>query len=269
MCFISTIAAAQQSNISDSAFKQGTSQIMKNGRVHPHVLDCPPGYHWDTHLKKCVKCPPGSHWDGIGCTLDGDPPPPLPIPPTISYTPLFTTANFTKTIDLSKSVGTIAGMANVNGGAVSYTIPIFVAPGTNGVQPSIGISYNSQAGSGIVGYGWNISGLSVIGRSGKNMYNDGIVQPIKYTHEDGFVLDGMRLYPIAGANGDNGTIYAGESETFAQIISNTTSSPNNPNWFKVTTKDGTVLEYGNTADLRTFMVTGRGSIKPMVPQIIH
>lgn len=176
--------------------------------------------------------------------------PPPPPPPSISYTPLFTSSNFTKTIDLSKLVGAIPAAANVNSGAVSYTIPIFVAPGTNGVQPSVSISYNSRAGAGIVGYGWNISGLSVISRSGKNIYNDGVVQPVKYTDEDGFVLDGMRLYPITGANGADGTIYAGESETFAKIISNTTSSANNPDWFKVTTKDGTVLEYGNTADSR-------------------
>ena len=42
----------------------------------------------------------------------------------------------------------------------------------------------------------------------------------------------LRLNVITGANGANGTVYAGESETFAKIISFTTGSPNNPDWFQ-------------------------------------
>ena len=102
----------------------------------------------------------------------------------------------------------------------------------------------------MVGYGWNITGLSIISRSGKNIYNDGIVQPVQYNTQDGFLLDGMRLNPISGGNGANGTIYAGEAETFAKIISNTSASANNPDWFKVIAKDGSILEYGNTVDSR-------------------
>ncbi|HEV8084483.1 MAG TPA: SpvB/TcaC N-terminal domain-containing protein [Chitinophagaceae bacterium] len=178
-------------------------------------------------------------------TVTINPPP----PPTISYTPLFTSSNFIKTIDLTKPVGTVDGSADASG-AVTYTIPIFSSPGTNGVQPSVSISYNSQASAGVVGYGWNISGLSIISRSGKNIYNDRIVQPVNYTTADGFVLDGMRLNPITGSNGANGTVYAGEAETFAKIISNTTASANNPDWFQVIAKDGSVLEFGRTADSR-------------------
>lgn len=159
-------------------------------------------------------------WNSSGCTtgtitarkIDGTslatktitislaPPPP---PPTIAYTPLFTSSNFTKTIDLTKPVGVVEGAADANG-AVTYTIPIFSSPGTNGVRPAVSIGYNSQASAGVVGYGWNISGLSIISRSGKNIYNDGIVQPVNYTTTDGFILDGMRLNPITGSNGGNG-----------------------------------------------------------------
>ncbi len=46
-----------------------------------------------------------------------------------------------------------------------------------------------------------------------------IVQPITYA--EGFVLDGMRLNPVTGSNGANGTACAGEMEAFASIISNT------------------------------------------------
>lgn len=60
----------------------------------------------------------------------------------------------------------------------------------------------------------------------------------------------LRLNVITGANGANGTVYAGESETFAKIISFTTGSPNNPDWFQVTAKDGSVMQFGNSTDSR-------------------
>ena len=172
-------------------------------------------------------------------------------PPTITYTPLFTSATFTKTIDLTKPVGTVAGTASAtSSGGVAYTIPIYAPPGTNGMQPSVSVTYNSQAGPGIAGLGWNIAGLSAISRTGKNMFHNGIVKPVTYTTEDAFLLDGMRLNAITGSNGANGTIYAGEAESFAKITSTTTGSANNPNWFKVIAKDGSVMEFGNTVDTR-------------------
>lgn len=169
--------------------------------------------------------------------------------PTVTYTAPFDNTNFTKTIDLAKPVGIVEGSADVSG-AATYSIPIFSSPGTNGMQPAVSVNYNSQASAGIAGYGWNITGLSMISRSGKNMYHNGSVQPVKYNTEDAFVLDGMWLNPISGSNGADETIYAGESETFANIISKTSGSANNPDWFQVIAKDGTIMEYGHTADSR-------------------
>ncbi len=168
-----------------------------------------------------------------------------------SYTPLYTSSNFVKTIDFTKPIGEIDGSAAATAsGGVSYSIPIFTSPGTNGVQPAIALVYNSQGLTGIAGFGWNISGLSAISRTGKNKYHNGIVQPVTYTTDDAFLLDGMRLNAISGANGANGTVYAGEKETFAKIISNTTISPNNPDWFQVTAKDGSVMEFGHSLNSR-------------------
>lgn len=168
-----------------------------------------------------------------------------------NYTPLYTSGTFVKTIDFTKPVGEIEGNVSATGsGGVSYSVPIFTSPGTNGVQPSIGLVYNSQGSSGVAGFGWNISGLSAISRAGKNIYHNGIVKPVSYTSDDAFLLDGMRLNAITGANGANGTIYAGETETFAKIISTTLFSADNPDWFQVTAKDGAVMEFGNSADSR-------------------
>ncbi len=177
--------------------------------------------------------------------------------PPVTYTPLFTSSDFTKTIDLTRPVGTVAGSpGTTSSGGVGYSIPVYAPPGTNGMQPSVSITYNSQGSSGIAGWGWNISGLSVISRTGKNIYHDGIVAPLTYTSSDAFLLDGMRLNVITGSNGANGTVYATEAESFAKIISYTTGSDNNPDWFKVTAKDGSIMEFGNTADSRVMTENG-------------
>ncbi|MBK6379295.1 MAG: hypothetical protein IPF72_05925 [Chitinophagaceae bacterium] len=136
------------------------------------------------------------------------------------YTPLYNSGNFIKTIDFTKPVGEIAGSVSATAsGGVTYSIPIFTCPGTNGIQPSISLTYNSQASSGIAGYGWGLSGLSTITRTGKNIYHNGIVSPVTYTAaNDAFLLNGVRLNAISGTNGNNGTIYALESESFLKLF---------------------------------------------------
>ncbi|MBX9784093.1 MAG: FG-GAP-like repeat-containing protein [Chitinophagaceae bacterium] len=177
--------------------------------------------------------------------------------PGVSYTPLYNSSNFVKTIDLSKPVGTVAGTPGVSSsGGATYTIPIYTPPGTNGLNPSVSIVYNSQSGNGIAGHGWNIAGLSAISRAGKNLYHNGIVAPASYTNQDAFILDGNRLNPITGVNGSNGTVYATESESFSSIISYG-GSADNPVWFKVVGKDGSIMEFGNTNDSRFLSNNGQ------------
>lgn len=130
----------------------------------------------------------------------------------ITYTPLYTNANFTKTIDVSKPVGVIDGAAGATQtGAATYTIPIKCPPGTGGMAPNISLSYSSQSGNGIAGMGWNITGLSAITRVGKDIYHDGVVAPVKYSYDDKFALDGVRLNGISGSYGYNNAEYALET----------------------------------------------------------
>ncbi|GAA4419283.1 RHS repeat-associated core domain-containing protein [Nibrella viscosa] len=169
----------------------------------------------------------------------------------VSYTPVYDNGNFNaQTINVALPVGSTAGSAGVSpSGGSSYTIPITVPPGTNGVAPSIALSYNSQSGDGIAGVGWGLSGLSFITRVPRTMYYDGETNAVEMNNNDRFVLDGMRLILKSGSNGGNGTTYGTESENFSTITS-FGSQGNGPEWFQVTTKEGVIMEFGHTSDSR-------------------
>ncbi|QEC71848.1 hypothetical protein FSB73_09410 [Arachidicoccus ginsenosidivorans] len=156
------------------------------------------------------------------------------------------------TIDLSKMVGTTEGKLNVNSsGGSQYSIPIQVLPGTNGLQPNISLYYNSRAGSGIAAKGWNLSCLSEIKRAGKSFYFDGKRSPVSFSNSnDVFELDGQRLFAISGENGADGTIYGKESEDYSKIVSYGGTENTGPDWFQVTQKDGTIMEYGRVANAK-------------------
>ena len=98
------------------------------------------------------------------------------------------------TIDKTKAVGDIPIQSGISStGAVTYTVPIEVYPGIHGMQPQLSIAYNSMASNGLLGIGWNISGLSSIVRAPLSYYFDGKAEPINMNSLDAFYLDGVRL----------------------------------------------------------------------------
>lgn len=169
---------------------------------------------------------------------------------SITYESLFSESTFARTIDLSKPVGRTVGAASaMSSGAASYNIPVICAPGSGGMTPGLAIVYNSQSGNGILGMGWTISGLSVISRAGWDKYHHGKVAATSYGNSDAFVQDGSYLYPGSGTYGTAGATYKTEAETYAVITSYGTLL-GAPEYFTVTAKDGTVMQYGYTADSR-------------------
>jgi RHS repeat-associated protein len=150
-----------------------------------------------------------------------------------------------RTINTSLEVGTIAGVPSVTQtGAATYTIPILVPPGTNGVVPQLALVYNSQGGNGLLGYGWNLSGLSTISRTGRDQYHDGATGPITLSNDDRFALDGQRLVCISGTYGVPGSTYDTESTSFASITLSSNGNTEAFWYFSVVTKDGITMEYG-------------------------
>ena len=150
------------------------------------------------------------------------------------------------------AVGITAGQFAVDkNGAASYSIPIGVSPGTAGMEPKLSLNYSSQGGNGIAGFGWSLSGASGITRGPQTMAVDGKIHGVDYTYDDRYYLDGQRLMVVpgsagvAGLDGASGTEYRTETESFSRIVSYGTAG-NGPQWFKVWTKAGLIIEFGNS-----------------------
>jgi uncharacterized protein (TIGR02594 family) len=155
-----------------------------------------------------------------------------------------------RTLNTSLQVGSLPGEFNVNNiGAATYQVPVFVSPGTAGMQPQISIVYNSQAKDGLLGKGWDLAGLSTIQRVPQNFYHEQKIVGINLQSTDKFALDSNRLILTSGTYGADGSVYSTEIETFVKVTAHVSGS-NGPDWFEVETKDGKTLQYGNTASSR-------------------
>ena len=172
-------------------------------------------------------------------------------------------------IDLSKPVGSPKGSGGPNGsGGVTYTIPIEVPAGVNGMQPNVSLVYNSQAGISNFGWGWNLSALSMITRTGRSNYYNDVNSPVSYTNSlDAFVLDGQRLFVTSGTNGANGAVYGTENEQFNKIESFGGNETTGPAWFRVTLKNGTKMEYGNATNSKLLTDNGSSTMVWMLNRI--
>lgn len=145
-------------------------------------------------------------------------------------------------------VGAIPGIADVSlQGVATYTIPIEVIPGTQGIQPNLSIVYNSLSGMGLLGMKWNLTGLSAITRVPQNRKHEIDGNYITFTASDRLELDGIRLVNIDYYKEywDNEIVYGMEIENFTRITGyDMHSSP----YFIAVTEDGTRIQYGHTAD---------------------
>jgi hypothetical protein len=120
--------------------------------------------------------------------------------------------------DAAAATGRTAGAFKVSSsGAATYTIPLSLPPGVAGIQPSLALGYNSQAGDGLLGVGWGISGLSAITRCDRNFSKDDSAGPPQLTAQDRFCLDGNRLRLAAGTYGADGSTYLAEIDGFSKV----------------------------------------------------
>ncbi len=135
-------------------------------------------------------------------------------------------------------------------GAATYEVPIFCPPGTNGMQPSVSIAYNSKNSYGCLGWGWDIVGLSSISRIQKTPIQNGGWNAVQMTTADVFALDGNRL--IVSSLGQGNIVYYTENASFYSITSYG-STGRGPSCFSVLLPDGSLREYGNTQDSKALI----------------
>ena len=127
----------------------------------------------------------------------------------------------------ANAVGAIPGNFQVsNMGAAVYNVPVECPDGVNGMKPELSFVYNSHAGDGPMGLGWNIGGLSAITK----------------TPNDTLMLDGVRLVKKSQSNGD--AEYVTEPDLYNRIVGSDIQSWG-PKYFKVYTKDGKTLTYSS------------------------
>lgn len=161
---------------------------------------------------------------------------------------------------LSDAVAATPAEFRVNeSGAATYSVPIFVVPGTAGVAPRLSLNYSSRGGYGPLGRGWSLGGLSAITRcratreAGDFLGSatpDGSPRPINFTESDRFCLDGQRLVPSTAScpavSGMVVTVLATEIESFQRVCAYAPASGNNgPAFFSVERKDGSISWYGD------------------------
>src|SRR4029453_8494992 len=95
-------------------------------------------------------------------------------------------------------------------GAAEYRIPIQAPPALGSMEPRLALAYNSQAGNGLLGVGWNLEGLSAITRCPRTMAQDGVRGGVNHDANDRYCLDGQRLMVISGSYGADGAEYRTE-----------------------------------------------------------
>lgn len=152
----------------------------------------------------------------------------------------------------SAYVGALDGTIDIGTmGGANYTIPIELPSGLNGMQPSLSLVYNSQGGNGLIGWKWDLAGLSSITRTGRTRYHDGSVGGVTLDDQtDRFIFDGQRLIKLYDSV--NYIEYKTEQDNMARIRAYREHG-NGLSYigsFKVWKADGTILEYGSTEDSR-------------------
>lgn len=137
-------------------------------------------------------------------------------------------------------VGKIKDELNVTpSGQLSYELPISTVTGTGGIAPTLTISYNSSTKNGLLGYGFDLMGLSIINRAPSNLHSDGKAGFVNFSGTDKFLLDGARLSKTSSS--PNNSEYRTENNSFSKIVSSGTDP--NPSVFTVYTKDGLIYDY--------------------------
>ena len=137
--------------------------------------------------------------EGVGQTVSDESATPLSLPGVEARTAVSPQA-----IQLPDAEGSVQGMGEsfspiLSSGTATFSVPIAVAPGRHGVQPSLALSYSSTNGNGPVGFGWGL-GAPFISRQEDRGLPRYVDQARWHPREDRFIYNGgQELVPVDAA----------------------------------------------------------------------
>lgn len=167
-----------------------------------------------------------------------------------------------ETSDTNPLVGAVPATYAASGGSATANIAITLPPGRRGMQPELALSYSSRSGSGAVGMGWSLSGLSSIHRCPKTRDQDGFTQPVDFSMGDRLCLDGLRLMqanPGVVPYGAAGAEYRTEIDSYARITQSGGDLLSTGAQFLVEHKSGNRSWYGSAAGSRANVQVPNGA----------
>jgi hypothetical protein len=132
-----------------------------------------------------------------------------------------------------------------SGGGYSYQVPLRLPKGPSGIVPQLGLSYSSQAGNGIAGVGWNLSGFSTITRCPQIPAIDGVRGSVNMDNADRLCLDGVRLLQAdPGLVASNPAYLNANAVYFTEVFNGSrVQGPDANGLFTVHTKGGDTMIY--------------------------
>jgi len=139
---------------------------------------------------------------------------------------------------------------NLFPGSATYTYPIEVPIGTNGLQPSLTVSYSSQSVKqrpGILGAGWSLSQNYI--------YRDVNSTPGNIADDEFKLIFNGASYDLIYDSSDG--LYHTKVESFLRIQNLTGGSNTYSNYWLVTSKDGTKFRFGFNSDSELTSNTGK------------
>lgn len=150
------------------------------------------------------------------------------------------------------SVGALPGSLSVDfDGRAHYAVPIEVPPARADHVPSLAFSYSSTDAIGSLGRGWDLSGLSSIGRCARSIPVDGVYRAVAYDRDDAFCLDGARLVWVGTVDGVDE--YRTEQESFVRVFAFEDRDVSGPARWEVRRTDGSIATYGRGANSRAML----------------
>ena len=164
----------------------------------------------------------------------------------------------------ANATGNVPYETGVTKGGDGYIhIPLVPVPGVNGLQPRLSFDYSGgrdrqrvdrKLPGDILGYGWHVGGFSAIRWCVTNQART----EIEFTRKTNLCLDGEPLVVAEGTHLNYDAEYRTSRETYAKITLRRSDTPGT-GWFEVRMPDGTVREYGRTADSNLVHTDADGS----------